>query len=387
MGFEIADWGGIAELSVDSTVDFAKARRGGNLLVVDDEIMAYSALLQLPNGHWYVKGVLRGVFDTVPRKHTAQSNLFFIRSSYWTNVTTGGPVCKAGEIVTEEYNITTSTVDHHEEFDFVKVKRLTTSRRPELPCVPGRIRLAYHLKKESIHTEEIAGPLTLSWTPRNKRAQFGCVSQSDAKEYWTQQDFAAPEDVFTMIKVSVGAESKEYVTQKIEDQEFLYTWEARCKDFKNLMDETRIEIFAKQNDLLSYQPQQRRFKWNPPVMVEGKETELEAMLLIYDWSLKDRVKIPEGPVATQQQVLYTDMPILILGEKTRDDPAHAILCYDGSFLAPNGQILIITEKNVYELYTMQEGFTFDSYFVPAAAGGKIRYQWDGEKINTVIGGV
>ena len=142
LGFEIADLGGIEELESSNIADISVARKGSRLLVIDDEIVSYSMLTQLPNGHWYVKGVMRGVFDTVPRKHFAQTNVFFIRSSYYANVTTGGPVCREGNIVTEQYNITTSTVDHDEEMDYTKTKQLTTTRRPELPSVPGKIRMA-----------------------------------------------------------------------------------------------------------------------------------------------------------------------------------------------------------------------------------------------------
>ena len=137
LGFEIADLGGIAELESSNIADISVARKGSRLLVIDDEIVSYSTLAQLPNGHWYVKGVMRGVFDTVPRKHFAQTNVFFIRSSYYANVTTGGPVCREGNIVTEQYNITTSTVDHDEEMDYTKTKQLTTTRRAELPSVPA----------------------------------------------------------------------------------------------------------------------------------------------------------------------------------------------------------------------------------------------------------
>ena len=146
VGFEIADLGGIDKLESSNLVDIAIARKGSRILLIDEEVIAYSTLLQLPNGHWYVKGVLRGVFDTVPAKHSAESNVFFVRSGEYANVTTGGPVCSAGNATKEEYTITTSTVDHNEDIDYTKIKELQTVRRSERPNVPGRIRMCAHLQ-------------------------------------------------------------------------------------------------------------------------------------------------------------------------------------------------------------------------------------------------
>lgn len=384
MGYEIADLGGIADLESSIDTDIASARKGGKILSVNGEIMAYSTLRLLPNGHWYVKGILRGVYDTVPQKHAAQSHVFFIRSGFYANVTTGGPVCTVGNVVTEQYNITTSTVDNTEEFDYVKVKGLTTSRRPERPCVPGRIRLSAHLQKDKICIDKLAGNLTLSWVPRNKQNQFGCVSQDDAIEYWTKQEFTAPENTLTMIRVTVGDKSKDYVTRKIEDTSFTYSWEKRYLDFPdNFVDETRVEIYAKQGGLLSYQAQERHFKWTIPMIVDGMITEKDGVRLLKQWGADDRIEIPDGAAATQQQILYVDMPIIIIGEKTSATSENVIVCYDGRYLVPSGQIMIITGKNKYEIYNMQAGFIFDSYFTLEASGGKIRYQWDGNKIITL----
>ena len=35
---------------------------------------------KLPNGHYQVKGVIRGIFDTLPEQHTAESIIYFIEN-------------------------------------------------------------------------------------------------------------------------------------------------------------------------------------------------------------------------------------------------------------------------------------------------------------------
>lgn len=377
LGFEIADLGGIEELESSNIADISVARKGSRLLVIDDEIVSYSTLAQLPNGHWYVKGVMRGVFDTVPRKHFAQTNVFFIRSSYYANVTTGGPVCREGNIVTEQYNITTSTVDHDEEMDYTKTKQLTTTRRPELPSVPGKIRMAAHLQADQYHTDKIAGDLSMSFIPRNKRQSFGCVSQNDEIEYWTKQDLVAEAGTDYIARVTVAGVSKDYT---IDSSPFTYTWEQRCNDFNSLNEKTMIELYARKGELLSYQAQERSFDWTIPTLVNCVASESDCAALLANWSIVDRVVIPDGDLATQKQIMFTDMPIVILGEKVSAGTANAICSYDGDYFVANGQIMIVTGKNTYELYTMQPGYVFRSYFVPTATGGSMYYEWDGTKI-------
>ena len=379
IGFEIVDLGGIDKLESSNIADIAVARKGSRLLVVDDEIIAYSTLMQMPNGHWYVKGILRGTFDTVPRKHAAETNVFFISNGFYANVTTGGPVCLRGNVTEEQYNITTSTVDHNEEFEPTKIKGLTTTRRPELPSVPGKIRISAHLKVNLIQTSSIAGDLNLAFVNRNKRFSFGCVSQDDEKEYWTKQEFEAEDDADYLVKITVGKESKDYI---IKESPFVYPWEQRCLDFiQSFTDETRIQIYSRKNDLLSYQPQERHFNWIVPTVVDGVEKEDAGANTLNDWGIDDRIVIPEGAIATTKQIMFADMPIIILGTSVSPGTANSIRCYDGSYLVPNGQIMIIMGRNTYEIYNMKNGFSFASYYVPTASGGKVYYRWDGNKIN------
>jgi len=346
-GFELADLGGIDKLESSNIADIAVARKGSRLLIVGSEIIAYSTLLQLPNGHWYVKGVLRGVFDTVPAKHSAQANIFFVRAGNYANVTTGGPVCIAGNAVTEQYNITTATVNHTEDFDVTKVKELTTKRRPELPSVPGRIRMNAHLQVDCIHTDKLAGDLSISFVSRNNRQSFGAVSQDDTVEYWTKQDFAVDGTDY-IAKVSTGSESKDYV---FASSPITISWEQYCKDFTNLTDKTRIEIYARQDGLLSYQPQVRSFQWVIPQEIAFVQTEAEGLGIIMD-GLNDGIIVPE----TTRKILYKDMPVITL---------------------PEGKIMRINGKGTYKLYAIQSGFVFGRYTVDGGIG---YYEWDGQKI-------
>lgn len=377
VGFELADLGGIDALE-SGIVDIAVARKGSRLLVVDDEIMAYSTLTQLPNGHWYVKGVLRGACDTVPGKHYAQEDVFFLRSGNYANVTTGGPVAAAGAAVTEQYNITTATVNHTEDFDVTKVKELTTRRRAECPSVPGCIRMSAHLQRDVLHTDKMAGDLSIDFVPRNNRQSFGAVSQDDTVEYWTKQAFAAADGTDYVLRLIVGSETKDYIFAVAPA---VVTWEQRCSDFKDISSETRAELYARKGGLLSYQPQIRTFQWTIPVLVDCASSEAEARDRLDAWGIADRIVMPDGVMATQKQVLYADLPVIALGTPAGAGTSGAIYGYDGSRMIPDGRILRITGKGTYDLYTIQAGFAFNSYYVPAASGGQVQsYEWDGAEV-------
>ena len=287
------------------------------------------------------------MFDTVPAKHSAESNVLFVRSGEYANVTTGGPICSAGNATKEEYTITTSTVDHNEDVDYTKIKELQTVRRSERPNVPGRIRMCAHLQKDVIHTDILAGDVRISFVPRNKRQSFGCVSQDDEIEYWTKQDFVV-ENTDYIAKISTGSESKEYV---FANSPITISWEQYCNDFINLTtDKTRIEIYARMKGLLSYQPQVRTFEWKIPQEIASVQTETEGLKIIKA-GLADGILVP----GTTRKILYKEMPIISL---------------------PEGNIMQITGIDTYDLYEMKPGFVYGSY---AVDGGIIYYEWNGVK--------
>lgn len=377
LGFEIVNLGGVEELE-SGTVDIAAARKGNRLLIVDDEIMAYSTLIELANGHWYVKGVLRGVFDTVPKKHTAQAHVFFIRSGNYAQVTTGGPVCAAGEAVTEEYNITTATVKHKEDFDHTKVQSLTTKRRSLLPVVPGRFRIGAHMAEEKVKGKDFAGDIRLSFAPRNNRQSFGAVSQDDVLEYWTKQPLEAAEGTDYFVRLTVGDEVREYA---FPQSPITLGWEQHCLDFRNLSDMVRLELFARRDGLLSYQAHERTFQWTIPVLVDVVASEDEARERLQAWGIVDRIVMPDGAMATSKQVMYKDLPLFALGEEAPPTEDGAIFGHDGKSYRLTGEILCVSGKAELTAYTMKKGYTFNSYYVPAAAGGEVQsYAWDGETI-------
>lgn len=373
-GFEIMDLGGITDLPSSIIADIATARQGSRLLVIDDEIIAYSTLLKLPNGHWQVKGMLRGVCDTVPAAHNALTDVFFISAGTYQLVTGNGPVCASGSTTTESYNIITSSVTHTEEFDYAKVRSFQTAQRSIRPSVPGRIRITDRHNTAAYQVEKVVGDLSIQFVPRNNRQSLGMVSQDDEQEYWGKADFQTPTETDYVLQLTNGSETAQFIFTAAPA---IVTWEDYCKNITDLSLNITVKLYARNNGLLSYQAQQRTFLWKIPTLIDIVPDTATAVGKMTDWGGGDRIVVPAGPKAGEATIMYENMPIFLIGTVT----TTGIYGQDGQQYSATGDILIMTGKDTYDSYTMKAGFTFNSYYVPAASGGQIQsYEWDGTKI-------
>jgi len=384
IGIEIVDLGGIEDLrfntSADSATDIISARRGGKLVLIGTEIMAWSNLTQMPNGHWRLEGLIRGVYDTVPVNHGNGEILYFIESGHCANVTTGGPVCSEGNVVSESYNITANTVDKKEDFDVSKVKNLTTVRRAERPSPPGRIRISGQLLSDQVHADDIAGNIIIKWVTRNKQLSFGCVSQDDEKEYWTNTDFSIPDGLEYKVNIHAdGTLIKEYMLPGTQ-LEFSYSWAQRAMDggtLAQIQGETTIEIYAKRKDLLSYQAQKRTFHWIVPTMVQGTADMLMAMQFITAWADSKEIVVPPNASSDVQKISYSSLPVILIGMPAKQAGANTVLCYDGKYLIPDGQALLIKNKTEYDVVTLDTGVVLKTKFKEVGETVEKYIQWNG----------
>jgi hypothetical protein len=389
IGFEVANIFGLEWLQSSSlaggVTDITSARRGSKLLIIGDEVMAWSSIAQMPNGHWRISGILRGIFDTVPATHANNDVVYFLENGSYANVTTGGPVTTAGNVVTESYNITTGTIDGQEAFDANKAQTITTVRRAERPNPPGRVRINAYEVVDEIQADQIIGDVKITFVPRNKQFSFGCVSQNDIADYFSGLPIEAPEGLDYIVRAYAGTKKiNEYV---ISENRFDYTWAQRCKDSHLVLDHTRIEIFARLNGLESYQPQHRDFYWQAPTLIDVCVTEEEILARLAEWGLSDRVTVPAGVMADEQQVLYSQMPIFIMGTKSETLVTGTIASWDGSYMIPDGRLFLATSKTTGTLINLTEGYTVMTRYVWQASGGRSYYSWDGMKLSeTVMGG-
>lgn len=376
-GIELIELHGLDKLDSatlsNGTPDIEAARRGGKLLIMGSEFMAWSKIEKLPSGNWRVSGIIRGIFDTVPVSHAEGEVVYFLDTGCYANVTTGGAVCLAGNTVSEVYNITTATTYSSEELNPQKAQRITTVRRSERPSPPGRIRMTSFKVSEAVKNDSPVGDIIFSWVHRNKYMQsLGIISQEDIKQYFTGQDFSLPDGVTYRIQIFVGGI---FVAQyETTNAAWSYTWAQRCKDSNNFDGETRIEISAVRNNLSSYQVQKRTFQWKMPILLDACLNEAEITEKLAQWCKSDKVVVPSSSYSDEFQVEYSDMGIFILGVES-SDIFNGLLSSEGHCIIPDGRIAVVTGRNTYEIRTMEDYFTFRSYFVPQLSGGDVTYTY------------
>lgn len=379
IGMEVSNIYGI-DLLRSSTLpsglpDVEAARNGSKLLIIGDEIMAWSNAMQLPNGNWQLGGLIRGVYDTVPAVHHNGEVIFFFEPQSYANVTTGGPTCFQGFTSDEFYNITTTSVDNiAEEFDISKAQELESVRRAERPNPPGNVRMSCYRVAEDIHLDDVAGDVRFSWTPRNKEIQtFGIAAQSDATEHYSGQTFILPVGAHFLIRVHVGGVVVAQYT--LTDNEFNYTWAKRCLDSHNIDDSTTFEITTVLNGLESLQSQHRTFNWEVPLMFDACVSEADIQQRLVNWGNANVLAAPDSPYSAGFQADYSRLNIFILGMQVSYGCVGSVLSWDGHSILPDGRIAIVTAQNTYEIVQMDVGYSFRAHYTPANTGGDEIYKY------------
>ena len=392
VGFGIANKGGVLELAARNTESgISYARSGARLLIVNNEIMGWGTITQLSDGNFKVSNIIRGTYDTVPAKHNAGDTVFFLDNSYFANVTTGGPVCAQGLTVSERYNITTATAYSTEDFDNAKITALSTVRRAEMPIAPGRIRLTTHMVDSLSRTSKAGGDIKFDWSNRNKYYAHGCVSQDDVTDYYTGEATESMEGVQTVIRAYLGEEliHEQYIDQIVTTTDMpetpttaSMTWAQRCLGKSSFLLNTEIKICAKINGLESYQSQSRSFEWKPPYIVDGCETEADAVTLINNICATEGAVISFSDSSLNKTISFASMPLIILGTVHDEFQEGSILAQNGSYIVP-GTAIAITSATTYYPVTLENGYIALTYLNPDELGSLAAYQHNGTSFTKI----
>lgn len=153
-----------------------------NLIVIDDEICSYDDIKHLPDGNYMFTNVIRGVYDTLPKKHTSDSIAYLL--DYGLNVSNEKPACKSGETSEEQLEVTATTKDESEPFDSNKVTHLTTTRRGEQPSVMANLKFGAdrgtltEYKYNWPSATQFSYNILFNFLPRNKFNGNGIVEQT-----------------------------------------------------------------------------------------------------------------------------------------------------------------------------------------------------------------
>ncbi len=180
------DMGLLKSLATDTELN-----RGGNLLLIDNEIMAWKTVVDNGNGTYTIRDVIRGVLDTVPADHNAGARVWFFAPGFSGLTDADGYPSDA----TVSAKLLPYTSKATLAIGSASQISVATSSRAWKPYPPGKVQVNGVYWPQTLY-----GDAVMAWTHRHRvtQAQDQKVVAQDAGNY-----VATPEGSYT-VKVYVG---------------------------------------------------------------------------------------------------------------------------------------------------------------------------------------
>ena len=313
---------------IDSDPTAYNNRSGRNLVDIDGEIISYNSIKKLPNGAYQLKGIIRGVYDTVPKRHTTESIAYFLE--YMANVNGTREVAKKGNAVGEQLEIRTQSVQKEQPFDNDKIVNFRTTRRSERPTPMANLQFGSDRGESTEYkysyptTVSLAGDIAFKYNNRDKFSSAGILSQTDPS-------IDIPDTIRKYVKVSCNG--REYETTELTYSEFCQ----KMGDYIKRNNTVNIEVgtYNTETKLHSYDKYEKSFNYLIPRKLKEVDTEEEAKELAKTLCHETTIDIPYGGTMT-----YTECPLIFIKDTTK---AYRIINKDGRL-----KEVEITPEYVYE---------------------------------------
>lgn len=341
---------------INADPDSYHRRSGQNLVFVDEEIISYESIEEEgtqiigvidPKEYtiFRLKGIVRGVYDTVPQKHTTESEFYFwdIHSS----VNAGKKVCSAGKTSVEEIELRSGTSTTDQEFNGSEVDIFTTQRRAEAPSPMGNLKLAADRGELSNFqynvpaTVQYSGDLLFHFICRNKFQDTSIISQPEYPGVWS-----LPNNQQNAVTISIdGADDYEWKEPASESdgtmlEEFRLPWYVICTNFfSNLSKWTyityRIRTYNPDKDLYSYGTYKKLLYVRTPYFAGAADNETDLIAWATQITNMNDYVIPETSYNPRIVVDHDVCVFVCLGTKVPYSPlVPSIMAQDGSYYVP-----------------------------------------------------
>ena len=296
---------------------------GLNLLCVDDEIMSYKDIELLANGNYKFVDVIRGVFDTLPSKHTAESRVYLL--DFGMNVSGTYPCAYQGNISQEQLEVTSQTQSDSQKFDANRLTHLTTTRRAEQPTVMANMQFGAdrgtltEYKYNWPATTQFSYDLLFMFNGRNKFQNYGILQQTDNTTTLTVST-----TVKNVITISSNSVDMEFMsdgfdsvnnTNSVSDT---LKWSNFCKEMDNRLKETndihmQVRTYDSNTDLYSHASYTKDLYYVAPrlagIVPRTQDVQAYADSIVQSTILY----IPAGQVSPSLTMTYEDCPMIAVG--------------------------------------------------------------------------
>jgi hypothetical protein len=356
-------------------------RSGMNLFVADGEIMSYDSIDKLPNGNYVLKNVIRGIYDTVPRKHFSTSYCYFF--SGHQDVNRHIPVARVGSTSKESLEITTGTPDKEQNFDKNKTTDMLTARRSEAPSIMGNLQFSadkgsksefkYNFPAGTVFTCGIL----FKYHTRNKFENGGIKTH-------LEPSVAVGQNIQNIVRISCNGREFELKYP----QDFKFKWEDFCTKMQNrIMDSNHAHMeiltYDKDKDLYSYDKYEKNVILNVPRIVGVVDSVSKVQGYIESITKETNIFVPDTTVSVQQTMTFDDGALVLVG--TKGGTQNQVMGQDGQMYDVTGYVAyridgVNVDYNtsppiytpVYHKIVLDEEFIFRSNF-NTFTGNKTEY--------------
>lgn len=390
LGFEIKEVGmyGYIEKLMETinadTNDVFNNRAGTLLMQIDDELMSFDNITRLPNGNYMVKGVIRGIYDTVVRPHTAEAVAFFLTNP--TSINGTNRIARKGEVKEENLNITTYSVDKETEFKLGDNITLITTRRSEQPSVMSNLTVAQDRGSFTTFLKtfnaSLGGDIYFKFNMRDKFKVSSVLSQDEAS--YRGQVIEVDDSIKNVLIINSNGNKVERMYNGKEIP-IKYTWNDYCKDFNTpLQKDVSFEIltFDTVTGLYSYDRHYTNMVSYVIPTITGmflSEPELETFLM--SCCNNDGFLVPKTDYSPQSLIPYTLCSLVCVGV----EDVNGVFAQDGKKYNIS-KCYKIQGKNravIKEEYPLLDGTYFESAYGEDFGNTKHYYKINNQTIQEV----
>lgn len=361
---------------------------GLNLLVVDDEIISYNGIVKLVNGHYRLTGIIRGVFDTLPAKHTTERVGYFldVRNNIMKD---GKPLVEEGSLSDYIVEVTTETATEKQEFSMNDVTRGQSERRSERPSIMANLQFGVdcgtltQYKYDWDGGSSLSGDLLFKFITRNKFNSQTIIVQTEVQAGKTQDGLEYRISCFSnrvgwVIQLDARDSNGDDITS------FSLTWAKFCeymtKKVKKIND-LALDIYTYDTvkDLDSYARYSKAISYSVPrlagIVTSSSDVQQYADDHIYSYGLS----FDAGAVSPALVFKFNECPLIFVGIKT---PSSGITGYDGSTYTIADEAYRVdgynetTKKAILHKIEIDNCYIIQSEFTTATATTTAAYQYD-----------
>ena len=376
--------------TISENTDLYNNTTGRNIAIIDDEIISYNNIVRLPNGDYSIQGIIRGIYDTIPSIHTSGSVVYLLDTML--NITGNKALVTEGKIASESLCVTSETVSKQADLDTTTAYNITTTRRSEQPSVMANLKFGADCGDNTVvkydNTERLSNDLKFVFNQRDKFKTYSIISQ-DTTTY-RGIDIVTDTNTNNVVKVTYGSDSREYLFNAYESNNFVLNWNKICEVFtiKDSMSiNLKIGTYDTVKKLYSNQMYSKDIIMEVPSMVGIVKDKKEAQ--IYADSIVDDsyVIIPESAYNISRTILYNLCPMIMTysytevtnanGSKTDVADTGIIMGQDGNSYNLTTKYYRIVGKDsngkaiLYEM-TLDKEYVFKTYF-NTKVGNYVKY--------------